>query len=58
MFTGDGDPNFVTVETTIPPIRGITYILNDGDGAFNKELAEEALVLLRTKMVLDDLADI
>lgn len=59
MFTGDGDPNTVYVEiSSPPPTRARYFILNDSNGSFNKGLCEELLVILRSRMVLDDLADI
>jgi hypothetical protein len=59
MFTGDGDPNIVSVSIAgPPPTRSATFILNDNHGEFNKGLCEELLLILRKRMVLDDLADI
>jgi len=59
MFTGDGDPNLVSVEIrSPPPTRARWSILNDNNGKFDKGRCEKCLVVLRTRMVLDDLADI
>ena len=63
MFTGDGEPNLVSVQiqaprTSLMSSRVRVNILCDSRGDFNRALCEEALNLIRTKMVLDDLADI
>ena len=59
VFTGDGPPYHVYVGfNSPPPTRGISQILSDTTGGFDKERCKELLTLLRTKMVLDDLADV